>query len=336
MFIRVLRSDAMDAIRCAVTGCLGNVGYNLAFFLASGGVFGPHQKISLNLLEIPDLAPQLEGLKMELEDCAFPALHEIRVGSDSFDLFGDIDCAFLVGAKPRGPGMERKELLQANGVIFQRQGQALDRSAKKRVRVLVVGNPCNTNCLIALHNAKTISPDQFAALTRLDEFRARAVLAKKTGADVSDVSPVVIWGNHSSTLVPDIQHTMIGKKAALSCVDEAWILSTMLPSVRKRGAEIIKLRGKSSSASAAFAAVSAMAVMTGQLEENSLVSMPVFSKGNPYGIDPNLVFSFPCRTHGDRLTIDPSMRPSDALWKEVLVSEKELIEERDAVRHLLV
>ena len=144
-----------DVIRCAVTGPLGNVGYNLVFFLAGGGAFGPHQKISLNLVEIPELASQLEGLKMELEDCAFPTLHEVRVGSDPFELFGDIDCAFLVGAKPRGPGMERKDLLQANGAIFQRQGQALDKWAKKNVRILAVGNPCNTNCLIALHNAKT-------------------------------------------------------------------------------------------------------------------------------------------------------------------------------------
>jgi malate dehydrogenase len=324
----------MDVIRCAVTGPLGNVGYNLIFFLAGGGVFGPHQKISLNLIEIPELTNQLEGLKMELEDCGFPAVHEIRVGSDPFDLFGDIDCAFLVGAKPRGPGMERKDLLLANGHIFQRQGHALDRSAKKNVRVLVVGNPCNTNCLIAIHNAKSLSPHQFAALTRLDEVRARAVLAKKASVDVSDVSGVVIWGNHSSTLVPDIAHTMIGKKTALSFVDEPWVFSTMIPSVRQRGAEIIKIRGKSSAASAALAAVSSMGALTGQFQEGSLVSMPVFSKDNPYGIDGDLVFSFPCRTHGNGLTIDPSMRPSEKVWKEVLLSEKELIEEREVVRHL--
>lgn len=325
----------MDTIRCAVTGPLGSVGYNLVFFLASGGVFGPQQKIDLNLIEIPELALQLEGLKMELEDCAFPTLHEIRIGSDPFDLFGDIDCAFLVGAKPRGPGMERKELLTTNGAIFQKQGQALDAAAKKNVRVLVVGNPCNTNCLIALHNAKSLSPSQFAALTRLDEFRARAVLAKKTSVDVSLISPVVIWGNHSSTLVPDITHTMIEQKPALSYVDEPWVFSTLLPSVRQRGAEIIKLRGKSSAASAALSAVSAMGAMFGVFQENTLVSMPLFSKNNPYRIDEDLVFSFPCRTHSTGLTIDPSMRPSDLLWKEVRLSERELIEEREAVRHLL-
>lgn len=326
----------MDIIRCAVTGALGNVGYNLVFFLASGGAFGPQQKLSINLLEIPELASQLEGLKMELEDCAFPAVHEIRVGSDPFDLFGDIDYAFLVGAKPRGPGMERKDLLQANGLIFKKQGQALDTSAKKNVRVLVVGNPCNTNCLIALHNAPSLSPTQFSALTRLDEFRARAVLARKAEVDVSDVSPVIIWGNHSSTLVPDIDHTIVKGKPAKTYVDDGWVFSTLLPSVRQRGAEIIKIRGKSSAASAALAAVSAMGAMTGRmLGENALLSAPVYSVGNPYGIDPDLVFSFPCRTASNGVVIDPSMRPSDALWKEVLVSEQELIEERNTVLPLL-
>ena len=325
----------MDTIRCAITGPLGSVGYNLVFFLASGGVFGPQRMIDLNLIEIPELASQLEGLKMELEDCAFPTLRSISTGSDLFDLFGDIDCAFLVGAKPRGPGMERKELLTANGAIFQKQGKALDTSAKKTVRVLVVGNPCNTNCLIALHNAKNLSPSQFAALTRLDEFRARAALAKKASVDVSRVSPVVIWGNHSSTLVSDITHTTIDQKPALSYVDESWVLSTLLPSVRHRGAEIIKIRGKSSAASAALSAVSAMGAMFGLFQENTLVSMPIFSKNNPYGIDEDLVFSFPCRAHSTGLTIDPSMKPADSLWKEIRLSERELIEEREAIRHLL-
>jgi malate dehydrogenase len=325
----------MDPIRCAVTGPLGNVGYNLVFFLAGGGVFGPDQKISLHLIEIPELARQLEGLKMEIEDCAFPTVQEVRVGSDPFELFGDVDCAFLVGAKPRGPGMERKDLLQNNGVVFQQQGQALDKSAKKNVRVLVVGNPCNTNCLIALHNAKSLSPSHFAALTRLDEFRARAVLAKKNSVDISDVSPVAVWGNHSSTVVPDIAYTTIKGKKALSLVDESWALSSLLPAVRQRGAEIIKLRGKSSAASAAYAAVSAMGALTGQFQDNSLVSTAVYSKANPYGIDEDLVFSFPCRVHGDELAIDPSMHPSEGVWREVLASEKELKEERDAIKHLL-
>ena len=326
----------METIHCAVTGPLGNVGYNLVFFLAGGGVFGPNQKISLTLVEIPELAQQLDGLRMELEDCAFPTLQEIRTGSDPFELFGDIDCAFLVGARPRGPGMERKDLLEANGAIFQKQGQALDKSAKKSVQVLVVGNPCNTNCLIALHNAPSLSPSQSAALTRLDEFRARAMLAQAASVNVGEVSSVTIWGNHSSTLVPDLSHTTVGTKAASSIVSESWIRSTFIPGVRQRGSQIIKARGKSSAASAALSAVSAMGALVGQLPENSLISMPVYSKGNPYGIDQNLIFSFPCRTGRRGVTIDPSMPPAEYLWKEVRLSEQELIEEREAVRHLFL
>jgi malate dehydrogenase len=326
----------MKTIRCAITGALGNVGYQLTFFVAVGALFGKGQKISLHLLEIPEFAGQLQGLKMEVEDCAFPAVHEVRIGTDPFELFGDIDCALLVGAKPRGPGMERKDLLQANGLTFQQQGQALDRSAKKEAKVLVVGNPCNTNCLIAMHNAKTLSPSQFGALTLLDENRARAVLAAKAGVDASAVSPVIIWGNHSSTLVPDISHTTIKKKPALSYVDESWIFSTLLPTVRQRGAEIIKVRGKSSAASAAVSSVYAMRALMGEEKARSLVSMGVYSQNNPYGIDPNLVFSFPCRTiESGGVTIDPSMAPSENLWKEIRLSEKELIEERAAIAHLL-
>ena len=326
----------METIRCAVTGPLGNVGYNLVFFLAKGGVFGPDQKISLNLIEIPQLALQLEGLRMELEDCAFPTLQEIKTGSDPFELFGDVDCAFLVGAKPRGPGMERKALLTENGAIFQKQGQALDKSARKTVQVLVVGNPCNTNCLIAYHNAPSLSPSQFAAMTRLDEFRARAMLAKAASTTVDKVSPLTIWGNHSSTLVPDISFTTIGGKAASSIVDQSWVQSTLIPGVRQRGAEIIKARGKSSAASAALSSVSAMAALVGRFAPNTLVSMPVFSKGNPYDIDQNLFFSFPCRTGHRGVTIDPSMPPPEYLLKEVHLSEQELIEERETVCHLFL
>ena len=326
----------MDALRCAVTGPLGNVGYNLVFFLASGGLFGPDQKIRLHLVEIPQFAQQLEGLRMELEDCAFPTLQEIRTGSDPFELFGDVDCAFLVGAKPRGPGMERKDLLTENGAVFQKQGQALDKSAKRDVQVLVVGNPCNTNCLIAFHNAPSLSPSQFAAMTRLDELRARALLAKKTSSAVNDVSSVTIWGNHSSTLVPDLSRTTVAGKIASSIVDEPWVLSTFLPGVRQRGAEIIKVRGKSSAASAASASISAMGALMGRFAPNTLLSMPVYSKGNPYGIDQNLFFSFPCRTGHRGVSIDPSMPPPEYLWKEVRLSEQELIEERDAVRHLFL
>ena len=301
----------MEPIRCAVTGPLGNVGYNLVFFLAAGGVFGPDRKLILNLLEIPQLSQQLEGLRMELEDCAFPTVHSIRTGSDPFELFGDVDCAFLVGAKPRSQGMERKDLLAQNGAIFQTQGQALDRSAKKTVQVLVVGNPCNTNCLIAFHNAPSLSPFQFAAMTLLDELRAQAMLAKAASASIDEVSSVTIWGNHSSTLVPDLSRTMIKERQASSIVDMKWIQSVFLPGVRQRGAEIIKARGKSSAASAALAGIRAMKALVGQLPQNSLVSMPVYSKGNPYGIDQNLFFSFPCRTGHRGVSIDFSMPPPE-------------------------
>ena len=326
----------MEPIRCAVTGPLGNVGYNLVFFLAAGGVFGPDRKLILNLLEIPQLSQQLEGLRMELEDCAFPTVHSIRTGSDPFELFGDVDCAFLVGAKPRSQGMERKDLLAQNGAIFQTQGQALDRSAKKTVQVLVVGNPCNTNCHIAFHNAPSLSPFQFAAMTLLDELRAQAMLAKAASASIDEVSSVTIWGNHSSTLVPDLSRTMIKERQASSIVDMKWIQSVFLPGVRQRGAEIIKARGKSSAASAALAGIRAMKALVGQLPQNSLVSMPVYSKGNPYGIDQNLFFSFPCRTGSRGVSIDPLMPPPEYIWKEVRLSEHELIEEREMVRHLFL
>jgi malate dehydrogenase len=322
----------MAIIRCAVTGALGNVGYSLAFFVASGMLFGPNQKIALHLLEVPELAGPLEGLRMELEDCAFPTLQEIRTGTDPFLVFQDIDYALLAGAKPRGPGMERKDLIQANGHIFQHQGKALDAAAKRDVKVLVVGNPCNTNCLIALHNAPSLDNAQFSALTCLDELRARALLAKKLHVNVESVSPVVIWGNHSTTLVPDTSHTMVDGTPVSSVADTEWLEEGFVTSVRQRGVEVIKARGKSSAASAALAAIFGMKSLLGEGQE--LFSMAVFSQKNSYGIDKDLVFSFPCRLQEKSPVIVPNMRPSQALWEKVLLSEKELIEERDSVRHL--
>ena len=325
----------MGIIRCAVTGALGNVGYNLIFFLAQGKVFGPHQKISLHLLEIGELSTQLQGIKMELEDCAFPVIHEIKIGTDPYEMFGDIDCAFLVGAKPRGPGMERKDLLQANGKIFSHQGCALNAVAKKDVRVLVVGNPCNTNCLIALHNAPNLSAQHFAAMTRLDENRARAILAVKTQTPIEGVSPVVIWGNHSSTLVPDATSTLVDGKRVIDCVSAGWLQSTFLSQVRQRGAEIIKVRGKSSAASAAWAAVETMKAFYGEPEENKLFSLATFSEKNPYGIDDDLVFSFPCRMRNGNLDVDSTQKPGEELWNEVKISEQELKAEKEMVSELL-
>jgi malate dehydrogenase len=323
----------MEPIHCAITGSLGNVGYYAAFLVASGAVFGEKQKIILHLLEVPELKNSLSGLEMELMDCAYPTLQDVKTGCDPVELFRDIDCAFLIGAKPRGPGMERKDLLVSNGAIFKEQGRALDVSAKKSVRVLVVGNPCNTNCLIALHNAKTISPSQFFALTYLDEMRSRAYLAKQTKNFVENVSSVTIWGNHSSTLVADPSETLIAGKNATALCNKEMILKEFQTHVRQRGAEIIKIRGKSSAASAAIAASYAMKHIMS--EEKSKMSLSVYAKGNQYGIDPDLVFSFPCTVGGGSWTIEPSEKPSEELWKEVLISEKELLAEREMIKHLL-
>jgi len=325
----------MSIIRCAITGPLGNVGSSLLFSVASGALFGPETKVILQLLEIPELAKNLDGLCMELEDCAFPTLAEVNVGTDPYEMFGDVDCAFLVGAKPRGPGMERKDLLQENGAIFQKQGQALDKSAKKSAKILVVGNPCNTNCLLALKNAPSIPSEQFAALTRLDENRARSLLAKKAGTPVEEISSVTIWGNHSATQVPDVSHTTISGKSATSVVDASWIEDQLCPRVRLRGTEIIKVKGKSAAASAAFASIESMRLMLGLLPEKTSCSMAVYSQDNPYEIDKDLVFSFPCLTSKEGFLIVPEQKPNKEIWESVRASERELLEERAAVSHLI-
>jgi len=325
----------MSVIHCAITGPLGNVGTSLAFSVASGILFGPETKVILHLLEIPELAQNLRGLCMELEDCAFSTLIDVQTGTDPYEVFGGIDCAFLVGAKPRGPGMERGDLLQANGTIFKEQGKALERSAKKSVRVLVVGNPCNTNCLIALKNAPSIPPDQFSALVRLDENRARALLAKKGNCPVEEVSSVTIWGNHSASQVPDPSQTTIHGKPVSSIVESEWIEDEFMPHVRSRGSEIIKVKGRSSASSAAFAAIETMQRMLGLVPEQTECSMAVYSHKNSYGIDPNLIFSFPCTTIKNGVEIVRDRRPKEKIWKEVLLSQQELLEEREAISHLL-
>ena len=322
----------VESIKCVITGALGNVAYNLIYFVALGNVFGKDTKIQLHLLEIPEFAQQLVGLKTEVLDCAFPLVEKVIIGTDPYELFADIDYAFLVGAKPRGPGMERKELLEANGKIFQVQGKALDSVAKKAVKTIVVGNPCNTNCLITIKNAPSISPFQFASLSLLDELRARAILAEKLEVGVDTVSPVVIWGNHSSTLVPDITYTKVGSRLAKELVDEKWVYDTFIPEVRNRGSYIIKLRGKSSAASAAWAAALSSKYFFQGGEQR--FSLGMFSENNPYEIAQDLVFSFPCLNEGKNCTIIPKMKGDERVWNEVKKSEKELIEERDSVRHL--
>lgn len=318
--------------RILVTGASGNIAYSLLFRIASGELFGPHEPIALHLLEIPEALKSLKGVKMELDDCAYPLLKEVVIGSDPEEVFKGITHAFLVGATPRGPGMERKDLLQANGKIFIEQGKALKKSASKDVRVLVVGNPCNTNCLIALTQASGLNPRHFHAMTRLDENRARALLAEKASVPVERVSHMTIWGNHSTTQVPDFYHAKIDGKPITDVVkDRSWLETTFTERVQKRGAEIIDARGKSSAASAANAAIDAMRSIITPTPEGSWYSSGIYSANNPYGIDEELVFSFPCRTlKNGEIEIVTGLELNADLKERIARTEKELIEEREA------
>jgi malate dehydrogenase len=322
--------------KIVVTGGAGQIAYNLLFSLANGDLFGSNEPLSLQLLEIPEALPALEGVKMELEDCAFPLLQEIRIGSDPEKIFEGATHAFLLGAKPRGPGMERSDLLKENGVIFIDQGKALNRKADKNVKVLVVGNPCNTNCLIALKNAPDLNPRHFFAMTALDERRAQHQVAKKHGMGVKDVSKITIWGNHSSTLVPDVSHaTILGRPAKDHFSDPSWLRGEFVSTVQQRGAAIIKARGKSSAASAAHSALNAMKSIITPTLAGQWYSMGVYSKGNPYGIDQDLVFSFPCRTDvGGEVSIVPGLAWDDWLKEKIKLSEQELQQEREAIKPL--
>lgn len=322
-------------IRIAVTGGAGQIAYSLLFRLAQGELF-PGQPIALHILEVKEALPQVEGVVMELRDCSFPLLAEIRSGDDPYTLFEQVDFAFLVGAKPRGPGMERKELLSENGAIFVGQGKALAASASKNVCVLVVGNPCNTNCLIALHNAKGLSPKQFHAMTRLDQNRAQALLAQKSTTAVTAVSNVTIWGNHSSTQVPDFVHAKIDGFPVQDCIqDRVWLEKDFIKQVQNRGAEIIKARGRSSAASAASAAIDAMKAFHTQTRSGDWYSSGEYAEANAYGIDPDLVFSFPCVTVKDRVQVIEGLTWNPFLEERIKASEKELLEERDLVKELL-
>lgn len=324
-------------IRVAVTGGAGQIAYSLLFRLANGDLFGKNQPIALHILEVPEVLNALSGVKMELEDCAFPLLSEIVIGSDPQLVFGGVEYAFLVGAKPRGPGMERKDLLSENGKIFVSQGKALNAVASKEVRVLVVGNPCNTNCLIALHNAPDINPMQFQAMTRLDENRAIAQLANKAKRPVTSVARMTIWGNHSNTQVPDFVNAHIDKKPVVEVIkDLHWLENDFISTVQKRGAEIINARGKSSAASAASAALDAMRAWIYKTEADTWFSCGIHSRENSYGIDSDLVFSFPCISAGDRgCKVVDNIRWNRFLEEKIRASEKELKEERDLVSHYL-
>lgn len=323
--------------RIAITGSAGQIAYSLIFRIANGELFGKHQPVALHLLDIPEALPSLKGLVMELEDCVFPLLKEIKIGSDPQEVFGGVHYALLLGAKPRGPGMERKDLLADNGKIFVGQGKALQQAASRDVRVLVVGNPCNTNCLILMHNARDLPKEQFHAMTRLDQNRAIFQLAKRAHVGLSDVTNMAIWGNHSATQVPDFLHAKIKGRPVLDVIaDRKWLEGEFVSSIQKRGAEVIAARGKSSAASAANAILDSMRALIVPTPPGDWFSASVFSKGNPYGIQEDLVFSFPCRSKGKGdFAIVPGLQMDSFLQEKIALTQKELLEERDLVRHFL-
>jgi malate dehydrogenase len=321
-------------VRVTVTGAAGQIGYALLFRIASGAMLGDDQPVILQLLDITPAMEALEGVKMELEDCAFPLLAGIVCTDDPNTGFNDADYALLVGARPRGPGMERKDLLEANAAIFSVQGKAINDSASKNIKVLVVGNPANTNALITQRNAPDIDPRNFTAMTRLDHNRALTQVAIKTGTTVNDVSNMTIWGNHSATQYPDLFNAKVNGKAAIELVDQQWYENDFIPTVQQRGAAIIKARGASSAASAANAAIGHMRSWALGTEGDDWVSMGVYSDGS-YGIAEGLIYSFPCRCSDGDWSIVPGAEVGEFSRAKMAATEKELTEERDAVQHLL-
>lgn len=323
-----------EPVRVTVTGAAGQISYSLLFRIASGSMLGPDQPVILQMLEITPALEALKGVAMELDDCAFPLLAGIVCTDDPMKAFMETDYALLVGARPRGPGMERKDLLEANAAIFSVQGKAIDAMAKKTVKVLVVGNPANTNALIAQRNAPSINPRQFTAMTRLDHNRAMAQLAAKTGKTINDVQKMTIWGNHSATQYPDISNATVDGKEAAMLVDREWYESDYIPTVQQRGAAIIKARGASSAASAANAAVDHMRTWAMGTAAGDWISMGVYSDGS-YGIEKGLIYSFPCVCKNGDWEIVQGLEISDFSMARMKVTERELCEERDGVQHLL-
>jgi malate dehydrogenase len=317
-----------------VTGAAGQIGYSLLFRIASGSMLGPDQPVELRLLEITPALSTLEGVVMELDDCAFPLLTKIEIGDDPKMIFDGVNLACLVGARPRTKGMERRDLLEANGGIFKPQGEALNNNAADDVKVLVTGNPANTNALIAMRNAPDIPADRFNALTRLDHNRAIAQLAAKTGASVSDITHMTIWGNHSATQYPDLFNTLVrGQNAAELINDQEWLESSFLPTVQKRGAAVIEARGASSAGSAANATIGHMRDWVLGTAEGDWVSMSVPSDGS-YEVPEGLISSFPCTTSDGTYQIVPGLQINSFSRGKIDASVAELIEEREAVRAL--
>jgi len=322
--------------RIAVTGGAGQINYNLLFRIASGDLLGKDVPVALHILEVPPFIDVLKGVVMELNDCCFPLLQEIVIGTDPFEVFEDVNFALLVGAKPRSKGMERKDLILDNGKIFVEQGKALNAKAAKDVKVVVVGNPCNTNCLICMHNAPDISKDQFFAMTRLDENRAKAFLAQEAKVLTTDVKKMAIWGNHSKTQVPDFFHAEIQGKKAIEVLSEDWLKNTFVEKVQNRGGAIIEARGKSSAASAASAALDTVFSLVSTTPEDDWHSLCLYTKNNPYNIDNDLIFSFPCRTLEDgSIKIIEAVEWTPYLEEKIALSQKELLEEREMIAHLL-
>jgi malate dehydrogenase len=321
-------------VRVAVTGAAGQIGYALLFRIASGSMLGQDQPVILQLLDITPAMAALEGVRMELDDCAFPLLSDVVCTDDPNVAFKDADYALLVGARPRGPGMERKDLLEANAAIFSVQGKAINDHASRNIKVLVVGNPANTNALITQRNAPDIDPRNFTAMTRLDHNRAKTQLAQKTGTTVNDVTRMTIWGNHSATQYPDLFHAQVNGAAAIDMIDRDWYEADFIPTVQQRGAAIIEARGASSAASAANAAVDHMRTWALGTDDGDWVSMGVYSDGS-YGIAAGLIYSFPVRCADGDWSIVQDLEVSDFSRQKMDATAQELTEERDAVAHLL-
>ena len=321
-----------DPVRVTITGAAGQIGYALLFRVASGAMLGKDQPVILQLLEITPALGAVKGVVMELDDCAFPLLHDVTYTDDANVAFKDTDYALLVGSRPRGPGMERKDLLEANAAIFSAQGKALNDNASPNVKVLVVGNPANTNALIAQRNAPDLDPRNLTAMTRLDHNRAMAQLAAKAGKHVSDVEGLCIWGNHSATQYPDIHRASVAGEEAMSMVDMDWYTGDFIPTVQQRGAAIIEARGASSAASAANAAIDHMRDWA--LGSDAVLSMGVYSDGS-YGVAEGLIYSFPVTCSGGDWRVVQGVEVNAFSQEKMDATETELTEERDAVAHLL-
>src|SRR5246500_2086066 len=324
----------MKAVNVAITGSAGQVGYALAFRVAAGAALGPAARVNLRLLEITPALAALQGMVMELNDCAFPTLGKVSATDDAQTAFRDCQVAMLVGARPRGPGMERKDLLLANAQIFSAQGKALNAVADRNVRLLVVGNPANTNALIAQANARDLNARNFTAMTRLDHNRALYQLAAKTDSHVSDIRRMTIWGNHSSTQYPDLSHAEVGGLPAKSLVDAKWITETFIPVVQQRGAAVIKARGASSAASAASAAIDHVHTWVHGTREGDWVSMAVPADGS-YGIGTGIIYSYPVTVSNGAYRIVPGLAVDEFGRQRMDATYAELREEREGVRNLL-